>query len=913
MRNILALALSLLLIPTLRAQFYNSGQEPLRIQWHQLETSHFRVVFPHGSKALAHKYLVSLQNMAATPTFSHHKLTRRLDVLLHTGTVRSNAWVAWAPARLEVLTTPPQDMYAHNWYNQLAVHELRHAVQIESINTGLTRFMSHLFGQQATGLALGLHIPLWLMEGDAIWSESVFSRAGRLRDPWFLMPLKTQWESGINFSYDKAYFGSFKDFTPDHYVLGSALVVAANQQFGNDAIHAAFSQAGRHFLWPGAFRQSLKKNTGLSPDAFYHSCRKGLSEKHLKHEPLPYGNEIYAAQTGENMVYLKQNFGENPMFVRKSGEKIHTLSEAGFYLDTPIDISPGHILFVRQVPHVRWQHRDHTEIIHINTNTGKQNSYRFSSRPVAPVLSPCGKWIVTTETREEGQQEVLFFDIEHETLVEKIQVPDLGFLTFPSWINNETLVFITTGDSGYAFITFQCKNKSWNRVTPFTRHIIRNLKAYGDTLFFAGELQEKGEIMAYDLRQNKTFRLTKSQFGADYPSYCKKTNTLTFSDYTLNGYKIRSLPASELSWEEVESFWNAGEIPFVEIPFQNVGNTYSADEINPRPYKGFTHLINIHSYGPVSVSPDEGTVKPGLTLMSQNLLNTHTFRGGYEYEFDKNGGRVFAEAEYAGFIPVIRASTYTGWYERKDNTGTMYQTRERETKMLIVLPLNISRGTFYRSLSLLSGFIWQNYNMQDMNTLQKYTSTLPRIDYGFLLSFKKITPVRNMFPKPGLVVRTTIRTTPFTNHRFGQQYAAETWFYLPGIGRHDGLSLYTGLEWHTDKPFASQIIRTPKGYNELQNRPADGFVSYGITWRTPLAYPDWSLPGLVYLKRIYGGLFYDQLTGIDLNANSVGLELYGDYHIFRLPTPANMGLRYSYLMREKKFNVEVFASLSFNF
>ncbi len=913
MRKFLSVVISLLLIPTLKAQFYNSGQEPVRIHWNQMETSHFRVVFPQGSETLAKKYLVSLENMAATTAFSRNKLTRRLDVLLHTGTVRSNAWVAWAPARLEVLTTPPQDMYAHNWYNQLAVHELRHAVQIESINTGLTRLMSYLFGQQATGLALGLHIPLWLIEGDAVWSESVFSKAGRLRDPYFLMPLRAQWESGVDFSYDKAYFGSFKEFTPDHYVLGSALVVAANHRLGDDALHAAFLQAGKHFIWPGAFRRSIKQVSGLSPDAFYRSCREDFTPIPKPDSTQNYENELYASQVGNNLVFLKQNFGENPVFVRKSQKETFILSEAGFYLDTPIDINPEYILFARLVPHVRWQHRDRTEIILLKTNSGNSKIYRFSSRPVAPVLSPCGKWLAATETQEDGHQNILFFDVDHEILAEKIPVSEPEFLTFPSWLNNDTMVFIATGDSGYALIAFQRKSKSWEPLTPFTRHLIRSLKAYGDTLFFAGEYNRKGEIMAYIVRHHKTFRLTKSRFGADYPSYDRKTNTLIFSDYTINGYKIKSLPLSELLWEEAAGFWDSAVTPFAEIPSQNTESSYSTFKINTLPYNALAHLINIHSYGPISVSPDDGTVKPGLTLMSQNLLGTLTFRSGYEYEYDKNGGRVFAETEYAGFFPVLRASIYLGWYRQSDNAGTSYQIRERETKIQMLLPLNFSRGNYFRSLSWLNSFVWQDYQQQNTNTLQEYTSTLPRIDYSFVLSLKKITPSRNMFPKPGFVFRATARTTPFKNYHYGQQYAAETWLYLPGAGRYDGLSIYCGIEWNTEKTFTSQIIHTPRGYNELRNRPADTFLSYAITWRTPLLYPDWSLPGLVYLKRIYGGLYYDHLSGSGINANAAGVELFGDYHIFRLPAPANIGLRYSYLLGEKKYRVEVFGSLSFNF
>ena len=897
----------------LNAQFYNSGQESWKTRWQEVNTQHFRIVFPLNAESLANNYVSALEIMANTILFTHQKLNRKIDVLLHNGTIQSNAWLAWAPARLEVVTTPPQDLYAQQWHNQLAVHELRHAVQIESVNTGLTRWMSHILGQQATGLALGLHIPLWLMEGDAVWSESVFSKAGRLRDPWFLMPLKAQWQSGIDYSYDKAYFGSFQDFVPNHYVLGAALVAHANQRYGNDALHVAFEKAGKHFVWPGAFRQSLKKITGLKPEEFYYSSREGLAPKPLAPKTYPYTHEIYPSLSDETLVYLRQSLGENPCFIKKSGVKTIKLAEAGFYLDTPIDRGPNHILFARRVPHIRWQHRDFTEIVLIYTKSGEQKIYRFSQRPVAPTLSPTGLFIATTETIEDGQQQLLLYDMQKEELIEMTSTPQNTFLTFPSWTNNETLVFIGSGDSGYAIISYNLKYKAWKILTPYTHRPMRSLKAQGDTLFFAGEWDAKGEIMAYLINQNKTYCLTHSLFGADYPFYDKENNKLIYSDYTLNGYKIRIQPSSEMLWKEIPYYFSSGGIPFPRIPTFQTDSSSSVSILGPRPYNGLKHLINIHSYGPVSVSPADGTLKPGFTLMSQNLLNTLTFRGGYEYEFENHGGRLFVESEYAGFFPIISLFAYTGWYTNQNQEGTTLRIQRDEASIQISWPLNLSKGNSFRKISLLTEMVFQDYKQKNTETMSENTFTLPRVDYALYMSISKITPRQNMFPKPGIALRTTLRTTPFKNYHYGQQIAAESWFFLPAWGPHDGLSLYAGLEWNTQYAFASQIIRTPRGVITPIHPFRSSFYSFSINYRTPIYYPDWSLPGLLYLKRIYGGLFYDQFLKVENKTHSLGSELFFDFHIFRLPAPGKFGIRFYYLPNGEKIGMEAFSSISFNF
>lgn len=899
---------------SLLGQFFNSGQEPWRIRWQQLNSPHFRVVFPKGSGKLANRYLSSLERMAQTESFTQNKFIQKLDVWLHAGTSQSNAWMAWAPARLEVLTTPPQDMYAHDWPGQLAVHELRHAVQIESVNTSTTRFMSYLLGQQATGLALGLHVPLWLIEGDAVWSETVFSRAGRLRDPWFLMPLTTQWKAGLLTSYDKAYFGSFKDFVPDHYVLGAALVASANRRYGKDALFGVFSQAGKHFIWPGAFRKGLKKVTGIKPQTFYTLCRSEHTTDFTPTPRRPYENELYGAKTTEGHIFLKQTLGQNPAFVKREEDRTIVLAEAGFYLDTPIDVHADYVAYARRIPDLRWQHHNQTEIVLLDIQTGEEKKIQWSRRAMAPTLSPDRQKLAATEFTENGKQIIWIFNIKLKTIEEKIIFQGAGWLTWPSWQDDNTLVFIETGDSGYSLVKFQCHLKEWEKITSPTRHAIRSLEAVGDTLLFAGEYQGKGEIMAYICSTREIFVLTESEHGADYPSYDKTSASLTFSNYTLNGYKLKTLPSRQLLWQPVTDFWNPAVIPFAEIPAFEPSDRSETNYDSIQPYRKLDHIINIHSYGPVSVSPDEGSLKPGLTFMSQNLLNTFIFRGGYEYETEKNGGRVFAEASYAGLYPLILASAQTGWYTYANPDGNRLHTHERETEIRIFQPLNLSRGRFYRHLALQVGFVGQNYRWsQEQQGDYFQENTLYRVDYALAASLSKSTPEQNLFPRPGISFRAFVRTTPFKKYKKGQQYAVETNIYLPGALAHDGFRFYIGWEKFNRQAFASQIIRTPRGYNTPPPQPQTDLISLGATWRAPLFYPDGGLPGLLYVKRIHGGLFYDRMAGLETPWQSVGVELFADAHFFRLPAPANVGLRGAYRLTDQKVIWEMFVSVSFNF
>ena len=82
--------------------------------------------------------------------------------------------------RMELYPTPEQNTIPLAPEKQLAIHELAHVFQMESLNQGFSKAMSFLFGEQFTGIVSSL-LPLWFLEGDAVFAESVLTESGRGR------------------------------------------------------------------------------------------------------------------------------------------------------------------------------------------------------------------------------------------------------------------------------------------------------------------------------------------------------------------------------------------------------------------------------------------------------------------------------------------------------------------------------------------------------------------------------------------------------------------------------------------------------------------------------------------------------------------------------------------------------------
>ena len=88
----------------------------------------------------------------------------------------------------------------------------------------LTALIYYLFG--STGLTGMAHAaaPQWFWEGDAVATETAFTRSGRGRIPNFNLVFKTNLLEGRTFNYHKQYLRSYKHNIPDYYVLGYNMV-----------------------------------------------------------------------------------------------------------------------------------------------------------------------------------------------------------------------------------------------------------------------------------------------------------------------------------------------------------------------------------------------------------------------------------------------------------------------------------------------------------------------------------------------------------------------------------------------------------------------------------------------------------------------------------------------------------------
>ena len=101
-------------------------------------------------------------------------------------------------------------------------------------------------------------------------------------------------------------------------------------------------------------------------------------------------------------------------------------------------------------------------------------------------------------------------------------------------------------------------------------------------------------------------------------------------------------------------------------------------------------------------------------------------------------------------------------------------------------------------------------------------------------------------------------------------------------------------------------------------------ITFSADYKLPLFYPDLSVGGIVYLKRVKASLFADfahqqglifenneAIGSFARNISSYGVEVLGDMNWFRFYAPVQLGFRTSYLPELRSTEISLLLSVDF--
>jgi len=926
------------------AQFYSAGQDPASIRWKQINTENFQVIFPENYEEQA-KYIANILEYSyeyATQSLKHKP--RRVSVIVHNQTVISNGFVSWAPRRIELYTNPPANNDTHDWMERLVLHEFRHIVQIDKLNQGLTRVLGYIVGEQAVGAVLGLFVPMWFLEGDAVASETAFTFSGRGRLPQFEQGLRAQILTRGKYSFDKAYFGSYKDHVPNYYELGYQLVSVARTENGSDVWSGVIDNVARRPWSPVPFSRGMKRETGRNKDRHYEhtftildSLWRNQKEKHeyTQGEIVNPQNRLFTQYTqasfinDSTVIALKTGLRDIPHIVKISADgKENKLFAPGWYFPNAFHYAAGKVVWNEQRPDPRWEHRNWSEIIIYELETGKRSRITDKGRFFAPALSPDGTRIAAVETTETSQYALVVLDAETAEELFRFSYGTNDFVMEPAWHSDGSNVAVIAVDArGKRIDIIDTRNHSYRNLLPASHTEISAPRFMGDDIIFTGAWSGINSIYQLKAGSTEPQKIISPVFGADFAAASDKN--ILWSDYTADGYRLNKKPISELKPVSPDDIKDHS--PKLHEILAQQEETVITEENIPRrehevkPYSRLRNLFHLHSWAPAYIDGTSQEAAIGASMLFQNKLSTSFATLGYLWDVNDKTGKFKAAYTYRGWYPVIDFSGETGerrFYYPTDQGTRNFILNENTYRVNVSIPLQFRRHEYFYGISPSISFevnhATPEKSVPDTIFVQHNRFFLAREEQVYrqlyrIFAYNQVRSVaRDVFPKWGQILDISYRHTPFSPKDLPSIFAIRGVGFFPGLVRHHGVRLSASyqkrspLEPGTDRSFFygfGNAIPYPRGYTGQFHQTVRAFAA---DYALPLWYPDLSIPYLIYLMRLRGHVFADYANAIPFPVSqnqsspqaqiltSYGFGLTGDMHLFRFIAPISLGVEVAF-------------------
>jgi len=913
-------------------QFYTTGQDAGSIHWYQIKTDYFRLVYPDYAEKQAQHFANKLLWAAQQVPKGLNYQPKRIDIVMHMEASTSNAMVIWAPKRMEAYNTPPQSSYGEDWWEQLALHEFRHVVQVGKMRQGFTKVLSFVFGQAATGGILGAYIPLWFLEGDAVATETALSATGRGRNPGFSMDLKAQLLEKGSYSYDKAYNGSFKDFVPNHYVLGYHLTTIGQQMYGADFWSNTLDYSARNPYMIVPFSHSIKKQSGFTKTRFYGESmeildslwRLEFKKKQFSDFDTLIQNKQKAFRSFTNPNLINSNtvislitgiddIDRISSINIKTG-KIKILHTPGYGSIDNLSVADSLIVWNERGYNPRWQHRKFMVLKTYDMRTKKVKQLSHRSRYFFPNMDAEAKRIVVVEVGKANNYHLVILDSKTGEIIKKI--PSSNFIKTPFFSQDgKSILAIEINDKGSSIVEFNIKTLKKTLLFGPTFDVLSHPNPYGDKVVFISTKSGVANVHSIDIKTGIEKQITSVPYGVSNLSVVND-NEIVFNSYSANGdlvakQKIKTYTGA--SPERKDDFYKS----YLSKEKSNIQLNPPKDSLfDVAKYHKFPHLFNIHSWAPIGLNIDNREANPGFTFASQNLLSTMISTFGYEYRMNEQTSRYFANFSYQGWYPIIDFDM-----EYEDRAGNLIYPDGHKTRFTynstnvginIKQPLNLTKGKYLNYIQPSAGVYVQMLGANASTPTQFPTGEVfHSFRYRLYAQHKLKMGQRDIETRWGQSIDLNFRHAPLNDLSKGSILSGVLRLYFPGFMRHHTARFYFAHQQKEgDFYISSDMILFPRGYNQIDNNK---YSSMRFDYIFPIFYPDFSLGSLAYFKRLQASVFFDYGQGSYQNTanqeiyqkqESMGLDLSTDLHFLRHMAPFNIGIRSAYLLSTQSMYYE---------
>lgn len=419
--------------------FYFPVHRPAGLNWQQLKTDHFRIIFPETEDSLAYRAATILENQyPKTVALSGGKLNN-FPVIISNYNDLSNGFVTSNNFRSEFDAAPIKGKSINprsgDWFEAVLPHELLHATHGSLIVPGSIPYVYSLFSPDLARSfnffpAYGVH------EGLAVYheSENVSANGGRKNYTYFNNQYNARVNSNDPWSAGQTFQTSRYSLPYNrHYISGSTFTEWLHQEYGNNVSKNAIRYHHKLFFLGYGF--ALKHVTGKWPKELYKDYiadkkaaedlrQKQIGENTSSKQILigsPYKGvtqrkPIWTSPSSLTFFATQYNAPRGFYSYDMISEKTKRLAEVNTVGDYNIDYdrSTNALLFSEYDADVLYSSAFKAELKRLDLDTGKQFEITEKDRVYSPTLS--GSTIIALQTKGSGA-EVISIDGDGEKTV----------------------------------------------------------------------------------------------------------------------------------------------------------------------------------------------------------------------------------------------------------------------------------------------------------------------------------------------------------------------------------------------------------------------------------------------------------------------------------------------------------------
>lgn len=888
------------------------------LKWKQVKTPNFNVIFPTGFEVQAMRMANTLEHIRIPESKTLGGAPRKVSIILQNQSAVSNGFVSITPRRSEFFAMPSQNYNFQgtlDWLDLLATHEYRHIVQFNQANRGFNRALYYLFGANTLAAMSYVAVPQWFWEGDAVVTETEFTKSGRGRIPHFDLLFRTNLQEGRTFNYNKQFLRSYKHNIPDHYVLGYHMVSYLRKRTGSEESWDNITRRAWSVpFMPFTFSSAIKKESGLYVKDLYAELARDMqkewqakqqgkqftsSEPIHKRRNTAYTDYKFPQVVGvDSVVAIKSGIGDvEELTLLTSGNEKKLLTLGPYNQTGMLSAATGRIVWNEYRFDPRWRVKTYSVIVAYDLKTKLRKQITFKSRYASASLSPDGQQIATVQTGTDYQTNLVVLDYETGDVIKTFENPDNDFISMPRWSKGgKEIIALATNKKGKMLIEYSVESGVRKNLTQPSDENIGHPVPAGNYVFYNAPVDGIDNIFAWDASTGNRYQVTQSRYGAYNPEVSADGKYLYYNDQGRDGFDVVRTTLNNTDWNEA----GAREEVLVSEEKTDLLADVPQATYEVKKYSRATHLLNPYSWG---AYVDNTLTQVDVGISSRDVLSTMSLNAGYLFDINERTGSWRAGLSYQGAYPILDVNfssatrslnegdityeTIVG-NDTTEVTGNLtYKWAERNVEAGLRLPL-LATSSRFLSLFTIGNYVGvtrvEDFTNSITGSGRLVTPQLPQYwirsvpgngqlvyNHFFISGYRyQKQSRRDINPKWGQSIVLHGYGTPYGGDYTGNQFSFYGTLFFPGLFKHHSLWGYWGYQKtkfdllsrnSNSVPFednGSYIFRNqipaPRGQSISR---FEKFYSMSVNYTMPVWYPDVNIGPLLNIQRVRLNAFID--------------------------------------------------------